>query len=315
MLDQNPKGHRPERQRRRKAARQAVLDAIAAAEADGFQVNEDLSVRDTRRIDVATMAARATSQREHAEDIRWHAEQFAQTKALVNKRLTANADELNGIRFDGQGEGPDDTVQMLNDEKPTSPLSEARRKAVEYAERWANDFNPEYTKLGDGGVDCTNFASQVMRAGGFGDVGDGTDDWHRGDSDDWYYNNGPHFIGNEHSTTWTLAKENHNFVTQHSDRGKIVGVTGTGNRPALDPLAPSKAGLVPGDLIYYKDNHGQINHVAVYMGQEVQHGVPTDVIAQHSGDVNLRNDWMPDSGEYLSAPAQAEFVHLRYPGE
>ena len=105
MLDQNPKGHRPERQRRRKAARQAVLDAIAAAEADGFAVGEDLSVRDTRRIDVATMAARATSQREHAEDIRWHAEQFAQTKALVNKRLTAKRrrTQRHPIRRPGRG--------------------------------------------------------------------------------------------------------------------------------------------------------------------------------------------------------------------
>ena len=72
---------------------------------------------------------------------------------------------------------------------------------------------------------------------------------------------------------------------------------------------------MPGDLIYYKDDHGQINHVSVYVGHAMVNGVPTDVINQHSGSLNVHNDWMPDSGEYLRAPAQVEFVHLRYPGE
>lgn len=55
--------------------------------------------------------------------------------------------------------------------------------------------------------------------------------------------------------------------------------------------------------------------MSVYVGQAVVDGVPTDVINQHSGGVKTHNDWMPDSGEYLQAPAQVEFVHLRYPGE
>jgi cell wall-associated NlpC family hydrolase len=132
----------------------------------------------------------------------------------------------------------------------------------------------------------------------------------------WYYQNGGLNVpGNTSSKTWTLAKENHNFVTQHSGRGEIVGAIATPGREGLDPLAPSRAGLIPGDLIYYKDDQGQINHVAVYVGQAVIDGVPTDVINQHSGDLNVHNDWMSDSGQYLRAPAQVEFVHLRYPGE
>ena len=187
---------------------------------------------------------------------------------------------------------------------------------MEYAEQWAEGFNPEYESLGGGDLDCTNFASQVMRAGGFGDVGNGIDDWRRGDSDDWYYqNDGLAFPGNTSSKTWTLAKENHNFVTQHSGRGEIVGVVATPSRDGLDPLAPSRAGLLPGDLIYYKDADGGINHVAVYTGQTMIKGVPTDVINQHSGGVKTHGDWMPDSAEYTRAPAQVEFVHLRYPGE
>src|SRR5699024_3275261 len=38
-----------------------------------------------------------------------------------------------------------------------------RLAAVKYAERWWNDYNPEYQKFK---VDCTNFVSQCLRAGG-----------------------------------------------------------------------------------------------------------------------------------------------------
>ena len=72
---------------------------------------------------------------------------------------------------------------------------------------------------------------------------------------------------------------------------------------------------MPGDLVYYKDDHGEINHVGVYVGQAMQGGVLTDVINLHSGTDNMHDEWMPDSGQYLRAPAQVEFVHSRYPGE
>src|SRR5690606_33581263 len=36
-----------------------------------------------------------------------------------------------------------------------------RQQAVQYAERWWNDYNPAYRKFTD---DCTNFISQCLRA-------------------------------------------------------------------------------------------------------------------------------------------------------
>ena len=306
-----------------RSAQRQVLEAIKDAEAEGFRVGEDLSVSNVGPVDAQTAASRAVAAAEHSEYIRWRAEQLAQTDALVGHQLQSKADELAGIRFDGEPESTDGQVQLVDNEVPLGPalaegppLSENRRRAVEYSEKWAEGFNPDYESLGGGDLDCTNFASQVMRAGGFSDEGNGIDDWRRGDSDDWYYqNDGAVFPGNTSSKTWTLAKENHNFVTQQSGRGDIVGVVPTPSRNGLDPLAPSKAGLLPGDLIYYKDADGGINHVAVYSGQQMMNGVPTDVINQHSGGVKLHGDWMPDSAEYTRAPAQVEFVHLRYPGE
>lgn len=87
-----------------RAALRAALEAIAEAEAAGFRVGEDLSVRDTRRIDVSTMADRYRMAKEHAENIQWHADQLLQTDKLIGSRLEASATELDSIRFAGEGE-------------------------------------------------------------------------------------------------------------------------------------------------------------------------------------------------------------------
>ncbi|MDH6198879.1 hypothetical protein M2272_005543 [Mycobacterium frederiksbergense] len=76
-----------------------VLDAIAAAEDDGFKVAEDLTVRDARRIDVTTMAARYTASREHAEDIRWHCERLLQADIYLGQRLESKSLELAAVGF------------------------------------------------------------------------------------------------------------------------------------------------------------------------------------------------------------------------
>ncbi|OBC01101.1 hypothetical protein A5784_02515 [Mycobacterium sp. 852013-50091_SCH5140682] len=139
---------------------------------------------------------------------------------------------------------------------------------------------------------------------------------HRGDADDWYYNNGLHFPGNDRSNTWSVAQANRDFIV-NSGRGEVVGTSPMPARAALDPLAPSKAGLVPGDLIYYHDEAtGTINHTAVYVGQEMQNGRLVDVVDQHAnGDNNFHNDWMPDGPGFTGGSANVEFVHLHYPGE
>ncbi|MUL85309.1 MULTISPECIES: hypothetical protein [unclassified Mycolicibacterium] len=76
-----------------------VLEAIAAAEEDGFRVSEDLKVRDTRRIDVTTMGVRHTASREHLEDIRWHCERLMQSEIYLGQRLEGKALELAAVRF------------------------------------------------------------------------------------------------------------------------------------------------------------------------------------------------------------------------
>lgn len=91
------------------AAQHKVLEAIAEAEAEGFKVADDLSVRDTRRADLSNMAARHTAARVFAEDIRWNTERLVAADTFVSERLQAKAGELDDIRFDDEQHiaGPD----------------------------------------------------------------------------------------------------------------------------------------------------------------------------------------------------------------
>jgi hypothetical protein len=101
-----------------RAAQRKALEAIAEAEADGFRVGGDLSVTDTRRVDISTWATRQAAAAEHAENTRWNAEQLAKADALVGQRLQAKATELEAIRFDGEGEK---TVQAVDFKQAPPP--------------------------------------------------------------------------------------------------------------------------------------------------------------------------------------------------
>lgn len=92
------------------------MEAIREAEADGFKVGDDLSVTDTRRIDISTIAARYTAAAEHADNIRWNAEQLLATDTLIGRRITAKATELAAITFDGESGGHDGTIQFVDNE-------------------------------------------------------------------------------------------------------------------------------------------------------------------------------------------------------
>ncbi len=104
-----------------KAAQRKALDAITEAEEDGFRVGDDLAVTDTQRADISTIGARHTVATEHAENIRWNAEQLAQADAHVGERLQTKAVELEAIRFDGETDKRDDRVRLVDNEIKLDP--------------------------------------------------------------------------------------------------------------------------------------------------------------------------------------------------
>jgi hypothetical protein len=117
-----------------RSAQRAVEEAIAAAEADGFTVGEDLSLTDTRSVD-ASAAERAVAGTQHAEFIRWNAEQLLQTDSLVGKQLTAKAAELQSIQFEGQGGDQGAGIQAVDFKRAPPGLAE------DEANRRQNEIN------------------------------------------------------------------------------------------------------------------------------------------------------------------------------
>ncbi|MFT4086660.1 MAG: amidase domain-containing protein [Gordonia sp. (in: high G+C Gram-positive bacteria)] len=215
---------------------------------------------------------------------------------------------------------PGANIQLVDNgsEKDVEPsyenLSPNRRAAIEYAEKYADENNKEYDYYGRG--DCTNFVSQALKAGGFEEDRPEFWDFRGGDPEDWYYDREKN-LSKDSSDTWSVAKDNHNFMTQKTDRAEILSVVPLDRDvDQLDPLAATNAGLVPGDLIYYKNSSGTINHVGIYVGVKEIDGKKVDVINQHSARTNKWDDWRPTpGGSYNSGVAQAEFVHVKYPGE
>lgn len=85
----------------------------------------------------------------------------------------------------------------------------------------------------------------------------------------------------------------------------------------MHSISLSKAGLVPGDLIYSQDSVcGTISHAAVYVGQNAKYAVLVDIFGQHANaDSNSHDGWTPVDSVFTEGRASVEFVHLTYPGE
>lgn len=106
------------------AALRDVLAAITETEEDGFCVGEDLSVTDTRKVDLDNMAARRTALNEHAEDIRWNAERLVAADAHIGQRLQTKATELEGIRFESESDSRrdgDGSIRLVNNKFKLNP--------------------------------------------------------------------------------------------------------------------------------------------------------------------------------------------------
>lgn len=137
-----------------------------------------------------------------------------------------------------------------------------RQKAVEYALRFGKQPNPNYHyfKLyGNIGGDCTNFVSQCLLAGGITQVFDGESPW-------WYRDHNKWSISwiNAHSLYWCLKiRERQNL---NGPRGVEV--------PTVDELEI-------GDIIFYENIKGGIDHAAIITGY--RYGLPT--ITQHTPEL------------------------------
>lgn len=135
---------------------------------------------------------------------------------------------------------------------PLAGASYNRYAATQYALDHALSPNPAYPYFSE---DCTNFASQVLTAGGWPQTG-----IDYASSNAWFYWFG-HTPG--YSYTWAVANNLNAFLISHSDRATPLAVT-----------HPYYAKFKQGDLVqfdFYNTNHvlvpdGRWDHTMIVVG-------------------------------------------------
>ena len=142
------------------------------------------------------------------------------------------------------------TIAPRTDSRSTSISAERftydRRAAVKYAEHWWNDYNPDFEKFA---VDCTNYVSQCLLAGGAPMEGAPVRE------DGWWYQD------RNWSFSWAVA---------HSMRWYLSGST-SGLR-GLEVEKPEE--LYPGDVICYDfQGDGRWDHNTIVVAKD-EKGMP-----------------------------------------
>lgn len=140
-----------------------------------------------------------------------------------------------------------------------------RRRAVEYAHRWAYGRNPNYYDYEEIGGDCTNFASQCLYAGSrvmnftptFG----------------WYY-----IDANNKSPSWTGVPYFYNFLTRKEEN---LGPFGVESELSF---------LLPGDFVqlHFADKD-VFSHTPVVVSVGNPPTLQNTLVAAHS----VNADWRP----------------------
>lgn len=154
-----------------------------------------------------------------------------------------------------------------------------RFSAVKYAEVWWNSYNPAFKKFD---VNCTNFVSQCLLAGGI--PMSGYPNRTRG----WWMKN------NSWSYSWTVAHALRWYLSSAHSQIKAVEVS-------------SPEQLMPGDVICYDfQGDGRFDHTTIVVAKD-QQGMP--LVNAHSTNSRMRYWSYEDSTAYTSK-IKYKFFHL-----
>lgn len=143
-----------------------------------------------------------------------------------------------------------------------------RLAAVKYAEHWWNSYNPAYRKFD---VDCTNYISQCLHAGGAPMRGapDRGKGW-------WYW-----------ETNWSFS-----WAVAHSLRWYLSGSTSGLKGKEME----SASDLIPGDIICYDfEGDGRWNHNTMVVAKD---GNGEPLVNAHTSNSRHRDWSYEDSTAY-----------------
>jgi hypothetical protein len=143
-----------------------------------------------------------------------------------------------------------------------------RLKAVQYAERWWNSYNPAYKKFEN---DCTNFISQCLHIGGAPMRG--------------YPNRG---------AGWWLQKNNWSYSWAVANSLKLYLANSKSGLRAREVSSPNQ--LLLGDVICYDfEGDGRFNHNTIVTGKDAN-GMP--LVNAHTYNSRMRYWAYEDSSAY-----------------
>lgn len=131
-----------------------------------------------------------------------------------------------------------------------------RDNAAGYADYWSLSRNGNYPSYSE---DCTNFASQALAAGGYGQV---NLDNNRSNLNNWYsYWFLGWFIG---SYSWSNAADHYQFQLDHIPGGYFQDAVSVGSNDAAYFSTYDSTNMVRGDELFYSwSGNNVINHVDI----------------------------------------------------
>jgi hypothetical protein len=154
-----------------------------------------------------------------------------------------------------------------------------RHAAVQYAERWWNTYNPNYEKFE---VDCTNFISQCLHAGG------ATMSGYPSRSKGWWMKNG------SWSYSWSVAHALQLYL-------------GNANNGLRAVQKENVKDLMLGDVIFYDfEGDGRYNHSTIVVAKDSD-GMP--LVNAHTYNSRMRY-WAYEDSTAYTPNIKYKFFHI-----
>lgn len=158
-----------------------------------------------------------------------------------------------------------------------------RQKAVQYAERWWNSYNPAYERFA---VNCTNYVSQCLYAGGAL----------------------MNYTGRRASGWWYRGGKNPQWSFSWSVSNSLLTYLATSKSHLQAELVPSPAQLTLGDVIIYDwDGDSRFQHSTIVTGI-ADDGLP--LVNAQTTNSRMRYFAYTDSPAW-TAKTQYRYFHIK----
>ncbi len=191
---------------------------------------------------------------------------FKGTKLLIDQALNVKPQVIE-----------QDILKSLDFTSSRAKIAYDRLKAVQYAERWWNSFNPQYPQFTD---DCTNYISQCLYAGGIPMWGK----------------------PNRSKGWWMEGKSNWSFSWTVAQAFMLMLKAAAWTKEVKNPSQ-----LMIGDIICYDfEGDGRFNHNTIVTGKD-EYGNP--LVNAHTTNSRMRY-WNYEDSTAYTPNIQYRYFHI-----